>query len=131
MGLRTKFNLAILVAFLIGFAGAGFFLRNLFIENARQQVLENARIMMTAANAVRHFTNVFIKPLAAPLNDSGAKFIPASVPSFAAQTTFKDVQLQFPDYTYREPALNPTRISSPQAHSPWLAGHPPNRPGTA
>jgi protein-histidine pros-kinase len=30
------------------------------------------------------------------------------VPSFAAQTTFKDVQARFPDFTYREPTLNPT-----------------------
>jgi len=121
MGLRTKFNLAVLIAFLIGFAGAGYFLQTLFIQNARQQVLENARIMMTAANAVRHFTNVYIKPLAAPLNDSGARFIPASVPSFAAQTTFKDVQAQFPDYTYREPALNPTNLSDRAAD--WEADY--------
>lgn len=111
MGLRTKFNLAVLAAFLIGFAGTGVFLQRLFIENAREQVLENARIMITAANAVRNFTNVFIKPLAAPLNDSGVRFVPASVPSFAAQTTFKSVQAKFPDFTYREPALNPTNLS--------------------
>ena len=121
MGLRTKFNLAVLAAFLIGFAGAGFFLQPLFIDSARQQVLENARIMMTSANAVRHFTNVFIKPLAAPMNDSGVKFVPASVPSFAAQTTFKDVQAQFPDYTYREPALNPTNLSD--RASDWEADY--------
>ena len=112
MGLRTKFNLAFLAAFLIGLAGAGFVLQRLFIDGARQQVLENARIMMTAANAVRHFTNVYIKPLAAPVNaNPDAKFVSASVPSFAAQTTFKEVQARFPDYTYREPALNPTNLS--------------------
>jgi HAMP domain-containing protein len=111
MGLRTKFNLAILAAFLIGFAGAGFFLQRLFVDNARQQVLEDARIMMTAANAVRHFTNVYIQPLAQPLNNGSDKFVSASVPSFAAQTTFKDVQAQFPDFTYREPALNPTNLA--------------------
>jgi len=101
----------VLAAFLVGFAGAGFFLQRLFVENARQQVLEDARIMMTAANAVRHFTNVHIKPLAAPINEAGDHFVSASVPSFAAQTTFKDVQAQFPDFTYREPALNPTNLS--------------------
>jgi HAMP domain-containing protein len=121
MGLRTKFNLAVLAAFLIGFAGAAYFLQRLFVENARQQVLEDASIMITAANAVRHFTNVFIKPLAAPLNDSGTRFVPASVPSFAAQTTFKDLQAQFPDYTYREPALNPTNLSD--RASDWEADY--------
>jgi HAMP domain-containing protein len=110
MGLRTKFNLAVLVAFLIGFAGSGYFLQRLFIENARQQVLQNARIMMTSADAIRHFTDTYIAPLAEPQNNTGTKFIAASVPSFAAQTTFKDVQTRFPDFTYREPTLNPTNL---------------------
>jgi HAMP domain-containing protein len=108
MGLRTKFNLAVLVAFIIGFAGSGLFLQRLFIENARQQVLQNARIMMSSADSIRRFTDVFIEPLAEAQNKSGSKFIAASVPSFAAQTTFKDVQTRFPDFTYREPTLNPT-----------------------
>ena len=110
MGLRTKFNLAVPVAFLLGFAGSGYFLQRLFIDNARQQVLQNARIMMTSADAIRHFTDTYIAPLAEPQNNTGTKFIAASVPSFAAQTTFKDVQARFPDFTYREPTLNPTNL---------------------
>src|SRR5271166_5379146 len=108
MGLRTKFNLAIIVAFLVGFAVTGVFLQKLFVEDARQQVLQDAGIMMSSANAIRKFTDTFIGPLAVPQNSSGQKFVAASVPSFAAQTTFKDVQARFPDFSYREPALNPT-----------------------
>jgi protein-histidine pros-kinase len=111
MGLRAKFNLAIVTAFLIGFAGAGIFLQRLFVENARQQILQNARIMMSAADAVSHFTDQYVSPLAEPINNSGTRFVAASIPFFAAQTTFKDVQAQFPDYTYREPALNPTNLT--------------------
>ncbi len=121
MGLRAKFNLAVLAAFLIGFAGAGFFLQRVFVDNARDQVLQDARIMMSSANAIRHFTNTYIEPLAAPLNDTGAKFIPASVPSFAAQTTFRDVQAHFPDFTYREPTLNPTNLTD--RPSDWEADY--------
>jgi protein-histidine pros-kinase len=106
MGLRTKFNLAVFLAFIVGFSAAGFFLQQQFDDNARKDVLENARIMMSAANAVRHFTSSQVVPLAASAPQT--KFIPATVPSFAAQTTFKDVQAEFSDYTYREPALNPT-----------------------
>ncbi|WP_428390519.1 hypothetical protein [Lichenicoccus sp.] len=57
MGLRAKFNLAILVAFLVGFSGAAVLL-HLFVQNARTQVLENVRIMMSAADAVRHFADI-------------------------------------------------------------------------
>lgn len=106
MGLRSKFNLALLIAFLIGFGGAGVALQRLFIENAREQVLQDARIMLSSANGVRQFTDDQIVPLAA--NQNATKFIAASVPSFVAQTTFKTVQKHFPDFAYREPALNPT-----------------------
>ena len=106
MGLRAKFNLAVLAAFLVGFALAGIVLQSLFVQNAREEVLQNARIMMSAADAVRRFTSDQVTPLAAAANTG--KFLPVTVPSFAAQTTFRDVQARFPDYTYREPTLNPT-----------------------
>jgi HAMP domain-containing protein len=121
MGLRMKFNLAVLVAFLIGFAGSGFFLQRLFIDNARQQVLQNARIMMSSADAIRRFTVAFVEPLAETQNNTGSKFVPAAVPSFAAQTTFKDVQTRFPDFTYREPTLNPTNLTD--RPSDWEADY--------
>jgi len=109
MGLRTKFNLAVLAAFLIGFAGAALLLQRVFVENAREQVLQNARIMMSAADAVRKYTDTQVAPVLGM--QSGGKFLSASVPFFAAETTFRDVQRQFPDYTYHEPALNPTNPS--------------------
>ncbi|MGH7082147.1 MAG: c-type heme family protein [Acetobacteraceae bacterium] len=106
MGLRGKFNLAIIAAFVVGYASAGFALQQLFITNAREQVLQNARIMMSAANAVMSYTNAEVVPLIG--FESKGKFLPASIPFFAAQTTFREVQKQFPDYTFRQPALNPT-----------------------
>ena len=109
MGLRTKFNLAFIAAFAIGFALAGYALQQVFIQNAREQVVQNARIMMTAADAVRHFTDTQVAPLANAVNSG--KFIAASVPSFAAQSTFREVQARFTDYTYREPTLNPTNLT--------------------
>jgi HAMP domain-containing protein len=121
MRLRAKFNLAVVVAFLIGFAASGYFLQRLFIENARQQVLQDARIMMSSADAIRRFTDTYIEPLAEPQNNAGTKFVAASVPSFAAQTTFKDVQTRFPDFTYREPTLNPTNLTD--RPSDWEADY--------
>ena len=89
MGLRAKFNLAVFAAFLVGFALAGFLLQRLFVENARDAVVQNARIMMQAADAIRRFTDTQVAPLAAAQNS--VKFNPASVPSFVAQTTFKEL----------------------------------------
>jgi HAMP domain-containing protein len=106
VGLRAKFNISILVAFLIGFGIAAAVLHSIFIDSARDQVMQNARIMMTAANAIRKYTADDLVPLL-PMEHNG-KFVAETVPAFAAQTNFKDVEAAFRGYTYREPALNPT-----------------------
>ncbi len=36
------------------------------------------------------------------------RFLPQSIPFWAAQTNFRALQQQFPDYSFREPATNPT-----------------------
>ncbi len=106
MGLRAKFNLVILAAFAVGFLMAAIVLYRVFVDDARGQVLQNARIMMTAAAAVRKYTANDLDPLL-PMTKDG-KFVPQTVPFFAAQKTFGDVQTAFPGFSYRESALNPT-----------------------
>lgn len=105
-GLRAKFILAIIVAFVIGYAGAGFVPLQLFVAGVREQVLQNARIMMSAANAIQNYTNSVVVPLIG--FQRNGKFLAASIPFFVAQKTFRGVQKKFPDYRFREPALNPT-----------------------
>jgi HAMP domain-containing protein len=109
MGLRAKFNLVTLAALVVGFAVAAVVLDRVALQAARDQVLENARIMMTAANAVRAYTAQDLVPLL-PIEHEG-KFVAENVPAFAAQTTFKQVQAEFAGYVYREPALNPTNLA--------------------
>jgi HAMP domain-containing protein len=109
MGLRAKFNLVILAAFAVGFLIAAIVLNRVFIDNAREQVLQNARIMMTAANAIRTYTAEELVPLLPTERDG--KFVPETVPAYAAQKNFKTVQTAFAGFTYREPALNPTNPS--------------------
>jgi protein-histidine pros-kinase len=106
MGLRTKFNLAVLAAFIVGLALAGVILQPVFQDNARAEVIQNARIMLEAANAIRTYTTKQIQPIVAAAHQ--AEFQPASVPSFAAQTNFRALRATFTDYTYKEAALNPT-----------------------
>lgn len=109
MGLRAKFNLVVLVAFAVGFLVSAFVLDRVFFSSARDQVLQNARIMMTAVNAIRNYTDQELGPLL-PMESDG-KFVAETVPAFAAQKNFKAVQAAFPGYAYREPALNPTNLA--------------------
>jgi protein-histidine pros-kinase len=109
MGLRTKFNLAVLAAFLVGLGLAAAVLQRVFEENARAEVIHNARIMLEAANAIRSYTAREVQPIVAAADQT--KFLPISVPSFAAQTNFHALQAKFSDYSYKEAALNPTNPS--------------------
>ena len=109
MSLRAKFNLAIITALLIGYAGAGFLLHSLFVANARAAVLENAEVMMSAANAMQAYIDQQIVPVAG--FESNGNFLTANVPFYAARTMFAGVRAQFPDYALAEVALNPTNPS--------------------
>ena len=106
MGLRTKFNLAILAAFVLGFLATAFLLNRNFVAAARQQVIAKARVMLSEADAVRDYTVKQVEPVTG--TERAGKFIVVSVPSFAAQFTFHGLSSDFPGYAYKEAALNPT-----------------------
>ncbi|HYF08245.1 MAG TPA: signal protein, partial [Acetobacteraceae bacterium] len=87
MGIRTKFNIALFAVFAFGFAAAWFYLERQFVEAARAEVLQNARIMLSAANAVRGYTVREVRPLVEQVQSG--RFEPTTVPSYAAQTNFR------------------------------------------
>lgn len=106
MGLKAKFNLVMLIAFLVGLSLAAGLAYRIVHDNARREVLQDATIMMEQASAIRTYTSREIGPLLA--EQSKIHFLPHTVPAFAAQANFRRFQQDFPDYSYREPALNPT-----------------------
>jgi protein-histidine pros-kinase len=109
MKIRWKINLAISGAFLIGLGFAGLGAYTILSRNALEDSLQNARIMIEGASAIRSYTAESIRPLLE--QQMKVQFLPHSIPSFAAQTNFKMLQKKLPDYTYREPALNPTNLN--------------------
>jgi len=80
--------------------------RNLLDTNAQAQVIQNARIMMETAMAMRGYTVGQLKPLLAPLME--AEFLPQSVPAYSATEIFNALRENHPEYTYKEATLNPT-----------------------
>ena len=109
MKIRWKIDLAISGAFLVGLGLAGFGAYSILTKNALEDSLQNARIMIEGASAIRSYTSDSIKPLLE--QQMKVQFLPYSIPSFAAQTNFKMVHQKLPDYTYREPTLNPTNLN--------------------
>jgi protein-histidine pros-kinase len=84
---------------------------------AREEVLQSSRIMMESAAGARKYTSEQIAPILKPL--IGEHFYPQSVSAYAAKRNFDVIHEKFPDYMYREAALNP---SNPQDRaSDWEA----------
>ena len=106
MGLRLKFNLVLSIVFLIGLVVTGMISRSLLQQNARAEVVRHAELMMESALAIRAYTVSHVKPLldVALLE----KFLPETVPAFAATETLNKLKEKYPDYIYKEATLNPT-----------------------
>jgi protein-histidine pros-kinase len=106
MKLLVKFNLVLFVIFATGFLAVGYVTNRLLQRNAKQEIVENARIMMEAALAVRGYTSAEIKPLLE--TQMKYSFLPQSVPAYSANQYFAKLRRKFPDYSYKEATLNPT-----------------------
>jgi HAMP domain-containing protein len=107
-----KFNLVLLAIFVLGFAIAALISYRVLQANAREEVLQQARIMMESASSSRNYTSSQIKPLLE--TQLKYRFLPQTVPAFAATEVFNDLRKRFPDFAYKEAALNPT---NPRDHA--------------
>ena len=106
MGLRLKFNIVLALVFAAGMAVSAWVSYQLLQNNAKQEVLRNAGLMMEAALSIRGYTVSQVKPhLESQLAET---FLPQSVPAYAATETFNTLRKKYPDYSYKEATLNPT-----------------------
>ena len=110
MGLRSKFNLAMLAAFILGMVGAGFVSNEVLQRNAREEILHTAGIIMESALAARQYTVNEIRPLLSV--QLKRDFLPQTVPAYAATSNLKILRQKYPEYTYKEATLNPTNPAS-------------------
>ena len=108
MGLRAKFNLLLLAVAVIGVGLFTLAADPLVNAVARDEVLQSSRIMMESAAGARKYTSEQIAPILKP--QIGQHFYPQSVSAYAAKRNFDIIHSKFPDYMYREAALNPTNL---------------------
>jgi protein-histidine pros-kinase len=106
MKLILKFNLVFLAIFLIGLGSAGYVSNRLLQDNAREETLQNARLVMEAALAARAYTSSQIRPLLAPQLQH--TFLPQVVAAYAAKEIIGTMRTKYSDYAYKEATLNPT-----------------------
>jgi protein-histidine pros-kinase len=131
MRLLAKFNVIFVVVFGLGLSGAAWFSRGMLQETAREQVLHQAELMMETALAMRAYTAEQVAPALADeakakTQESSADdvfrdlcarkgygtgkrvFRPQRVPAYAATEMFNHLRAKYPEYSYKEAALNPT-----------------------
>jgi protein-histidine pros-kinase len=106
MGLRAKFNLAMLAAFLVGLALAAGLAYAILQDEARRQLRQEAAIMIGQASAISAYTDRETAPLLA--DQLATRFLPQTIPFWAAQANFREMSKGFPDYSVKMAALNPT-----------------------
>lgn len=112
MKLIWKFNLVLAAIFAVGFLAAGYVSHLVLEDNARDEIVQTARVMMEAALSSRNYTNNQVKPLLA--EQLKASFLPQSVPAYAATEQFNDLRKKYPEFSYKEATLNPT---NPRNHA--------------
>ena len=106
MKLLVKFNLIYVIVMALGVGVSGYLTRTLLVANAQDEVLNNARMLIEKANAVRGYTSGQITKLLE--TQMKYEFLPQSVPSYSAVEVLGTLQKSYPDYFYKEATLNPT-----------------------
>src|SRR5882672_11563501 len=103
MKLLLKFNLVFVLIFALGLAATGFVSWKLLERNAREEITENARLLMDTALAARAYTSTQVGPLLE--TQMKYTFLPQSVPAYSATEVFNTVRKTFPEYVYKKAAL--------------------------
>ena len=135
MGLKTKFNIVLVAAFLVGLGVAGLLCYPYVHDNARREVIEQATLMERQASTIGAYTDQEVAPLLQPVMKT--RFLPQSIPFFAVQANFKKLSAEYPDYSLRQTALNPTKPRRPaerlagRHHRSVPAATPSSTPGPA
>ncbi len=110
MRLLIKFNLLLFFVFAVSIAITGYVAHNFLQENAREEVIQQARLMMGAAGGMRTYTSMQVDPLLAAHESKASDFPPQRVPAYSATEVFNYLRKDYPAYTYKEATLNPTNL---------------------
>ena len=106
MGILAKFNLLMLAVTAIGVGLFALAANRLVNVLAREDVLQSARVIMDGAAGARKYTAEQITPLLKDRMEH--RFYPEAVAAYGAKRSIDVIEAKYPDYSYREAALNPT-----------------------
>ena len=88
MKLLLKLDLLLLALMALALVGVSFFARSFLNNNAREQVLRQAELMMESASSTREYTTEELKPLLQTTPAHAVRFLPQTVPAYGATSIF-------------------------------------------
>jgi protein-histidine pros-kinase len=106
VGLRLKFNIILAVCYLLGLSLSIYPFYQISKREAMEQLQAQIDVLRAQALSIRRYTSEEIQPLLA--EHSSVQFLPQTIPSFSAQTAFRNFRNFYPQFFYKEAALNPT-----------------------
>jgi HAMP domain-containing protein len=110
--LEAKFNVFLLIIFIIGSILASSLLFQILEQNAETEVANRAKTIVQTMNAVRDYTTSNIQPLLEARLEIEPAFIPETVPAFSATEVFQKLRKNetYRNFFYKEATLNPTNL---------------------
>jgi len=100
LSLAAEFNVVFLTVFVVGFVASCLFANYLLLRSGRDESLDKARMLMSAAAATSVYTSDQIAPLLE--NRWKFEFIPQSTPAFAATEQLHQLLKSHPEFLYKE-----------------------------
>ena len=110
--LEAKFNVFLLIIFIVGAIVSGSLLFKVLEQAAENEVSNNAKLIVQTMNSVRDYTSGNIAPLLNPRLETDPAFIPETVPAFSATEVFQRLRKDeaYRNFFYKEATLNPTNL---------------------
>jgi protein-histidine pros-kinase len=108
--LLVKFNLVLVLVFGLGMFLIAHYAYTFLMNNAREQVLEQAQLIAASASATKDYTEEQVSPILEHTPQHNTDFLAQTIPFSAANITFKYLRKSYTDYVLREAALNPSNL---------------------
>ena len=111
LNLRNKFNLLLILVFLLGVYLSSLALSRVLYQRAEQKLTDEGKILMQMIEEVKYYTSVNLLDLYQKEGDLG-EFRASFIPAYAAREVFSNFKnmAEFQDYKYKEATINPTNL---------------------
>lgn len=108
----TKFNLLLIIVFIVGSSLSGFALETVLTQNAETAIVEESTALIEMVDASRRYALEHTMPLLKPKLDTELQFVSEVIPSFAARSIFEQFRKNdnYQEFAYKDAMLSPTNL---------------------